>query len=90
MTKFNNRHFVHRRRDLSFDEKEKIRRMFVDHFQQSQSTKPKRRNETQILIFDSTPQNPGNGTDSTNKVLATVPLIRPDLGSNPKEETPTG
>ncbi len=73
---------VCRRRELPFDEKEKIRRMFVDHFRRSQSTKSKRRNET--LIVDPDQGNPGKGPEN---ILARVPLIRPDFGPTADEET---
>ena len=77
---------IFRRRDLSFDEQEKIRQIFVDHFRMSQSTKPKRRNETQILASSI----PGNGKDETEKkILATVPLIQPDYGTNDDEAAST-
>jgi hypothetical protein len=70
---------------LSFEEQEKIRKIFVDHFRRAESTKPRRQNETEILFSDRASASLGNGAD----VVATVPLIRPEFGTTPEEETST-
>lgn len=76
-----------RRRELTLDEAEKVRQIFVDHFRRSQATKPEMANETQILF----PQEAGGGSDPGKSVLASrVPLIRPKLVSKIDEEKLTG
>ena len=69
---------------MSFDEQERIRKIFVDHFRKSGSAKPKRKNETEIRTSEAS--HPASGPDP--RVLATLPIIKPELAPASEGETP--
>ena len=69
---------------MSFDEQERIRKIFVDHIRKSGSAKPKRKNETEIRTSEAS--HPAFGPDP--RVLATLPIIKPELAPASEGETP--